>query len=414
MAAKRVEMALKASGMPHLVCDFKSNNRLPHDLTLLHFNPERTMEWFDRRLDERFRKNIAYWNWEMPEFPIDWRPALAWLSGIVVPSSFTAASVRKATRIPVRVVPYCVNRAMPASQFRHAWRKRLGVRTDDFVFYFTFDGRSFPDRKNPLAVLKAFTAARTDSRHKKKGQIHLVVKCVHFDEIRKDLKKALNPFRGHPGITWVDDFYSNDSMMGLMAACDCYVSLHGSEGWGLPIFDALAMGKCVLQTGYSGPMDFVDETVSRLAPFRMIRLKKSDGPYRRGQLMARVSVTGATSEMNWVAANPLRARALGRRASLRMVKLSPERVGLLLRDALTELSRGPSRLPVPIIGRGNLVEMARELGQSWLTPPDTGLPLWVLRRGIYRVIGRGIIEINLQQAEDIERLFGGLKTRLQT
>ena len=43
-----------------------------------------------------------------------------------------------------------------------------------------------------------------------------------------------------------------------MAACDAYVSLHRSEGTGLTITDAMALGKPVIATGWSGNMDFMN------------------------------------------------------------------------------------------------------------------------------------------------------------
>jgi len=41
--------------------------------------------------------------------------------------------------------------------------------------------------------------------------------------------------------------------------CDCYVSLHRSEGWGLCLSEAMANGKAVIATGYSGNMEFMTQ-----------------------------------------------------------------------------------------------------------------------------------------------------------
>ena len=47
----------------------------------------------------------------------------------------------------------------------------------------------------------------------------------------------------------------------MMAACDCYVSLHRSEGLGLTMAEAMAVGKPVVATAWSGNLDFMsDET----------------------------------------------------------------------------------------------------------------------------------------------------------
>jgi glycosyltransferase involved in cell wall biosynthesis len=45
----------------------------------------------------------------------------------------------------------------------------------------------------------------------------------------------------------------------LFASCDAYVSLHRCEGFGFPIAEAMASGKPVIATDYSGSTDFLDE-----------------------------------------------------------------------------------------------------------------------------------------------------------
>ena len=44
-----------------------------------------------------------------------------------------------------------------------------------------------------------------------------------------------------------------------VAGCDCYVSLHRSEGFGLTMAEAMACGKPVIATGYSGNLEFMTE-----------------------------------------------------------------------------------------------------------------------------------------------------------
>ena len=56
-----------------------------------------------------------------------------------------------------------------------------------------------------------------------------------------------------------------------MTGCDCYVSLHRSEGFGLTLAEAMAYGRPVIATAYSGNLDFMDEHNSYLVPFRESR-----------------------------------------------------------------------------------------------------------------------------------------------
>ena len=59
---------------------------------------------------------------------------------------------------------------------------------------------------------------------------------------------------------------------GLMAACDCYVSLHRSEGFGLTMAEAMAIGKPVIGTGYSGNVDFMNAENSYLVDYEIGRV----------------------------------------------------------------------------------------------------------------------------------------------
>jgi glycosyltransferase involved in cell wall biosynthesis len=56
-----------------------------------------------------------------------------------------------------------------------------------------------------------------------------------------------------------------------MAACDAYVSLHRSEGTGLTITDAMALGKPVIATSWSGNMGFVDVSNCSFSGSRSLR-----------------------------------------------------------------------------------------------------------------------------------------------
>jgi glycosyltransferase involved in cell wall biosynthesis len=68
----------------------------------------------------------------------------------------------------------------------------------------------------------------------------------------------------------------------MLADCDAYVSLHRSEGFGLPIAEAMALGKPVVATAYSGPSDFLDETTGFPVEWTPVVIDRALGPYPAG------------------------------------------------------------------------------------------------------------------------------------
>jgi glycosyltransferase involved in cell wall biosynthesis len=61
----------------------------------------------------------------------------------------------------------------------------------------------------------------------------------------------------------------------LYAAVDCFVLPTRGEGWGLPIFEAMAMGLPVIATNWSGQVDFMNE--NNAFPIRVDKLVPSWG-----------------------------------------------------------------------------------------------------------------------------------------
>ena len=131
------------------------------------------------------------------------------------------------------------------------------------------------------------------------------------------------------------DVLPRDEIDALVQLCDCYVSLHRSEGFGLTMGEAMSHGKPVIATGYSGNMDFMTAANSLIVRHRLIELDRDHGPYRRG--------------MEWAdpdLAHAVRADALGVHASRagggdrgagaggRAEQLAPATVGALVKARL--------------------------------------------------------------------------------
>src|SRR5437773_750002 len=59
------------------------------------------------------------------------------------------------------------------------------------------------------------------------------------------------------GAIVINQAMTREESYALMNNCDCYVSLHRSEGFGFTMAEAMLMGKPVIGTAYSGNLDFM-------------------------------------------------------------------------------------------------------------------------------------------------------------
>ena len=91
----------------------------------------------------------------------------------------------------------------------------------------------------------------------------------------RKVRLVLKQYRGDfdcsrlPDVVSVTADLSPGRMAALHVLADAYVSAHHAEGWGLGLSEAMAFGKPVLATGYSGNMEFMDRENSLPLPYRM-------------------------------------------------------------------------------------------------------------------------------------------------
>jgi glycosyltransferase involved in cell wall biosynthesis len=83
----------------------------------------------------------------------------------------------------------------------------------------------------------------------------------------------------------------------LLAGCDAFVSLHRSEGLGLPLIEAMQLGRPVVATGYGGCCDFLDETTGWVVQHSLVPLRQAYGPYPPGAVWAEPDVEHAAATM---------------------------------------------------------------------------------------------------------------------
>jgi glycosyltransferase involved in cell wall biosynthesis len=297
-------------------------------LALLHTIPT---SYQDLVRNEKGRIGVTAW--DAPTLPASWAEALPLVDEVWAPSEFSAGPFR-AAGARVAVVPH------PVRPFDDGPSSYPGLPDDRFLFLAVFEWQA---RKNPLGLLRAFRRAFQGAR-----DVALAVKHGHhFGADRPAIARALaRETRGGVGPWRAPDVYAlwDDLAPPLLARlfrrADAYVSLHRAEGFGLCIAQAMAAGKPVVATAYSGNLDYMNATSAFLVPGRQVPARAEPWHPFEGAMTWCEPDEGAAVEA-------LRACAFGhaerrRRAeagrALARERLSPERVGRLMRARLAHFA----------------------------------------------------------------------------
>lgn len=255
------------------------------DVAIVHLNPDSWHLLTDAQLEiiRSAKRRIGYWVWETDRLPPAWNHNLHSVDRIWAPSEYCADIFRAATGIDVDVVPHPILVSTRISSDRATLLKRFGIDADRKVILYIFDGASYLVRKNPEALVRAFAASGL-------GQIgwDLVLKTKHLHD-RPEAGKALYDLAERTAAVHILEVSLHpDEITSLLAAADIYASPHCSEGFGLTVAEAMAVGKPVIATDYSGTRDFVKSAWSYPVPAKRWTLEEDHGHYLAGHSWAKI------------------------------------------------------------------------------------------------------------------------------
>lgn len=197
---------------------------------------------------------IGQFAWELPDISAVHECGLSLVDEIWVPSRFVKSIYERHVRVPVRVMGHAIEFAPIDSRFNRA---SFDLPEDSYVFLFGFDAGSVIERKNPLAAIQAFSKAFPAGAER----AIFVIKTRNIESAQSAAdqahwRKVQEIAARDPRVRVLNRTLSEEALHGLYTASDCYVSLHRSEGFGYGPAEAMARGKPVITTGYSGVLDF--------------------------------------------------------------------------------------------------------------------------------------------------------------
>jgi glycosyltransferase involved in cell wall biosynthesis len=272
------------------------------------------------------RHTIALWWWEVGEPPAQWSEAYEFIDEVWVASQHIYEAIAPTSPVPV------VKVTLPVIAPRVARRTRseLGLPADGFLFLYLHDYHSVEARKNPLAPIDAFQRAFPAGSGTK-----LVIKSVNAETRPIEHDRVVRAVADHPDITLLDEYVSGSEKNAMLAHCDCYVSLHRSEGFGLTVAEAMLLSKPVIATRYGGTQEFLNEENSYLVDWTPTSVGEGAFPYPADGVWAEPDLDQAAALMRQIFAKPAEANAKAALAREQMLaRHSPEVAGATMERRL--------------------------------------------------------------------------------
>lgn len=346
-SARCMARAADASGIPLALVDLKLpcknslsdrefaarlGDRIPHPVTVFHLDPPaaRDIDHHHGREFRRGKHNIGYWAWELPEFPDAWSCFADYFDEIWAPSRFAAEAIAEKVPVPVLAMPHSISLERPQGNLRASF----GLPEDRFLFLFLFDLNSYAERKNPAAVIDAFRRSGLAS----KGA-SLVIKVHSTKGNEADVKRLEQATADLASTTLIVETLPRRRLTQLQAACDCFVSLHRSEGFGLSVAECMFLGKPVISTDWSATTEYVNASNGCPVRARTVVLDRNHGPYAKGQRWAEPDVDDAAAWMRRVHGDDAFRERIGRAGRATIEELfSPQAIGARYRRRLEAIA----------------------------------------------------------------------------
>lgn len=280
---------------------------IEYDTVICQLTPDMAI-----RNREEDKRNISYFAWESSVVHPDWSVCLDFMDMVFVPCDWNVKCLKECgVRPPVYKVPHGVD----INKFDIIGGAQLdlpGISEDTFVFYNIFQ---WNPRKNPETLIRAYFNAFRNNE-----DVALVLKTYLTNGSEKETNFIAEQIRrikkdmdlvSYPKLVLIPNLMTESQLLKLHNRCDCLVSLHYSEGWGLVPFDAGLCGNPVIATGATGNMEYMNEENSYPVDYRWgyVRGMSMFNKWYRGDgLWAEPDDLHATQLLRHVYENPQEAR----------------------------------------------------------------------------------------------------------
>lgn len=312
--------------------DYKISNKLMYGINMIHINPHEMGLAFMQLSQECWndRYNIAFWLWELEEFPEEWIPCFHVIDEVWTPSEFISTCIRKKTSLPVKTIPYHVVVDIKKEYSREYFQ----LPKDAFLYLMMYDSGSIMERKNPLGVLETFK--KVFQKNDKK--VGLVIKIGNYGA--EDIEAISRILDGYTNVYFIKEVLDKDQVNSLIKQVDVFVSLHRAEGFGLVLAESMLLGTPTIATNWSSNIEFMNSDVACMVDANMISIEKDIGPFKKGNKWADPDLNQAAFYMKKLYEDRDFYQDIARRAkSYVKEKLSMEHSTQLIKKNIEEIEK---------------------------------------------------------------------------
>jgi hypothetical protein len=238
--------------------------------------------------------NIGIWQWELSSFPKEANFSFELVHSIMSISHFSAKSIQKNTDKRVKSLFLPVIK----ESFIKKERSFFNLPKNDFLYYFSFDGGSFINRKNPLSIIEAFQRS-----FKTKSNVGLVIKVMNAPKNSDLWNECLRRINSDKRIFIIDTTLERSDFLALLDNIDVVVSLHRAEGFGRLMAEAFLYNKTSISSAYSGNLEYMTDENTYLVEGNTIPLFPNDYLFSANKEWFQPDINHAAYLMNYAYEN---------------------------------------------------------------------------------------------------------------
>lgn len=246
--------------LPDRIKQLEANSAEGCDIVIQHVLPHYM------KYDGRFRKNVGIFELETTNIKLtSWPGHLNLMDELWLPcQSMLKDCEFNSIVAPTKYVPHTFDTAIYKKEYQ-----RLNLPNQGrFTFYFIGE---MNQRKHLSALIQAFHI-----EFQPHEPVELVIKVNKFgmsseqlakelqgfcNAIKNNLKLYKDPSRYKPEIIITINVPRED-LLRLHRSCDCFVLPSYGEAWGVPAWEAMAMGNLVITSATGAMLDYIDSELN--------------------------------------------------------------------------------------------------------------------------------------------------------